>query len=91
MHQHSPGRSAAENDFEMASIQQNHLPVQNGDADNQDDEDGDDSQALLSTTSSRFPRHLGQKRSFLKIWPQIKSIVVEVRVEFLKLRDAALN
>jgi hypothetical protein len=91
MNQHSPGRRANEDDIEMVGIQQNSLAVENGDADTQDDDDADDNQALLRPRSSGVPRHLLRKGSFVKIWPQIKGIVVEVRAEFVKWDVATLN
>jgi len=91
MSQHSPGRRAADDDIEMFGIQHDLLPDQNGDTDPQDDEDADDNQALLRTADSRLSRHLLQKGSFVKIWPQIKGIVIEVRPKFLDLHDPALN
>lgn len=87
MNQYSPGRRTADDDIEMFGIQENLLPNQNGDTDPQDDEDADDNQALLRTTDSRVSRHLGQKGSFVTIWPQIKGIVVEVSPDFLNLHD----
>jgi hypothetical protein len=83
MNQHSPGRHAdVEDGIEWVGIRQ-ELPVHNGDAGTQqDDEDADDNQALLRTGTFRVPRYLGRKGSFVKVWPQIKGIVVEVRAAF---------
>ena len=84
MNQHSPGRRTAEDALEMVDVRQNVLSVQNGDADNQDDEDADDNQALLRTGSPSH-RHLGRKILFVEIWPQIRGIVVEVSADCLKM------